>query len=86
MNDTNPLDELARKLTALLPSGFKEGTEEIQQNFKAALQSGLSKMNLVTREEFDVQRSVLLKTREQLEQLEKKLATLEKTLNGHSNT
>ncbi len=49
----------------------------MQQNFKAVLQAGLSKLDLVTREEFEVQRAVLARTRDKLEQLERELATLE---------
>ena len=45
--------------------------DELQQNFKAVLQAGLAKLDLVTREEFDVQRAVLLRTREKLEALER---------------
>ena len=67
MIDLNNIDELARRLSGLVPPGLRESREELQENFKAVLQSGLSKLDLVTREEFDVQRAVLLRTREQLE-------------------
>ena len=56
--------------------------EELQQNFKSVLQAGLGKLDLVTREEFDVQRAVLLRTREKLEALEKLVAELEANLAG----
>ena len=49
----------------------------MQQTFKSALQSGLGKLDLVTREEFDVQRAVLMRTREKLEALERAVAALE---------
>jgi len=77
MIDLNPIDELARRLSSLVPPGLRESREELQQTFKAALQSGLGKLDLVTREEFDVQRAVLLRTREKLEALEKTVAALE---------
>jgi BMFP domain-containing protein YqiC len=77
MIDLNPIDELARRLSSLVPPGLRESREELQQTFKAALQSGLAKLDLVTREEFDVQRAVLLRTREKLEALEKTVAALE---------
>ena len=76
MIDLSHIDELARRLSNLVPPGLREG-EELQENFKAVLQSGLAKLDLVTREEFDVQRAVLLRTREKLESLERALADLE---------
>ena len=77
MIDLNHIDELARRLSDLVPPGLRESKEELQQAFKGALQSGLSRLDLVTREEFDVQRVVLLRTREKLETLEHAVAELE---------
>jgi BMFP domain-containing protein YqiC len=74
MIDLAHLDELARRLGSLVPPGMREGREELQQNFKAVLQSGLARLDLVTREEFDVQRAVLLRTREKLDALERAVA------------
>ena len=76
MIDLAQLDELARRLSNLVPPGLREGREELQQNFKSVLQAGLGKLDLVTREEFDVQRAVLLRTREKLDALEQRLAEL----------
>ena len=76
MIDLAQLDELARRLSDLVPPGLRESQEELQQTFKSALQAGLSKLDLVTREEFDVQRAVLLRTREKLDALEQRLAEL----------
>ena len=76
MIDLSQLDELARRLSTLVPPGLREGREELQQNFKSVLQAVLCKLELVTREEFDVQRAVLARTREKLEALEKQLAAL----------
>ena len=78
MIDLNNIDELARRLSGLVPAGLRESREELQENFKAVLQSGLSKLDLVTREEFDVQRAVLLRTRETLEALEALVQQLER--------
>ena len=75
MIDLAQLDDLARRLSGLVPPGLREGREELQQNFKAVLQSGLARLDLVTREEFDVQRAVLLRTREKLDALERAVAT-----------
>ena len=78
MIDFSQLDDLARRLGNLLPPSVRENREELQQNFKAVLQSGLSKLDLVTREEFEVQRAVLLRTREKIEMLERRLAEIER--------
>ena len=77
MIDLAKVDELARKLADMVPPGLKDARADLEQNFKATLQSGLNRLDLVTREEFDVQRAVLLRTREKLEALERKLAELE---------
>ncbi|HEX5694722.1 MAG TPA: accessory factor UbiK family protein [Arenimonas sp.] len=77
MIDLKNIDDLARKLSDLVPPGLKDARADLEQNFKATLQSGLNRLDLVTREEFDVQRAVLLRTREKLDALERKLAELE---------
>ena len=78
MIDLNHIDALARRLSELVPPGLRESSEELQATFKSALQAGLTKLDLVTREEFEVQRAVLLRTREKLDALEQAVATLEK--------
>ena len=80
MIDLDKLDDLARRLSSLVPPAMREGREELQQNFKSVLQAGLGKLDLVTREEFEVQRAVLLRTREKLEALEALVSTLEAQL------
>ena len=77
MIDLNHIDDLARRLSQLVPPGLRDSQEELQQTFKSALQAGLAKLDLVTREEFDVQASVLKRTREKLAALEQRLAALE---------
>ena len=77
MIDLNHIDDLARRLSGLVPPGLREGREELQENFKAVLQSGLARLDLVTREEFEVQRAVLLRTREKLDALQKLVEQLE---------
>jgi len=77
MIDLNHLDDLARRLSDLVPPGLRESREELQATFKTALQVGLAKLDLVTREEFEVQRAVLLKTREKLDALEALVRELE---------
>jgi len=77
MIDLNHLDDLARRLSDLVPPGLRESREELQATFKTALQAGLAKLDLVTREEFEVQRAVLLKTREKLDALEATVRDIE---------
>ena len=77
MIDLTNIDDLARRLSSMVPPGLRESREELQQNFKSVLQSGLAKLDLVTREEFEVQRAVLLRTREKLEELQRAVAALE---------
>ena len=71
------IDELARRLVDALPSGLKALQADAEQNFRAVLQAGLARLDLVTREEFDVQAAVLKRTREKLAALETRLAALE---------
>jgi BMFP domain-containing protein YqiC len=80
MIDLTAIDELARKLSALVPPGLKDAGADIEQNMKATLQSGLARLDLVTREEFEVQRAVLLRTREKIDALERTLQVLEARL------
>jgi len=82
MIDLNHIDDLARRLSAMVPPGLRGNTsqelrDELQQNFKSVLQSGLARLDLVTREEFEVQRAVLLRTREKLEELQRAVTELE---------
>jgi ubiquinone biosynthesis accessory factor UbiK len=79
--DVRTIDELARKLANSLPDGLVALKTDAEQNFKAVLQSTLERMNLVSRQEFDVQTAVLARTREKLTALEQRLAQLEK--NAH---
>lgn len=76
--DPKTLDELARKLGESLPPQIRALQQDVEQNFRAVLQAGLTKLDLVTRQEFEVQAGVLARTREKLEALEKRLADLER--------
>ena len=76
--DPKSLDELARKLAEAVPPGLAALGKDLEQNFKAVLQGGLAKLELVTRQEFDIQAAVLRRSRERLEELEKRIAALEK--------
>lgn len=71
------IENLAAKLAESLPEGLRSMREDLEQNFRSVLQSRLSRLDLVTREEFDVQEAVLKRTREKLEALERRLDELE---------
>jgi ubiquinone biosynthesis accessory factor UbiK len=74
MADTRLLEEMDRKMKEILARG---PAADIEKNLRVLLQSAFSRLDLVTREEFDVQREVLARTRTKLEALEAKLAELE---------
>lgn len=78
MFDPKAIDDIASKLTAALPSGFNNLKDDIDKNFHIILQTTLGKLDLVTREEFEVQKAVLAKTRSKLEALEQRVADIEK--------
>ncbi len=78
MIDRNVMDDLAGKISALVPPGMKGIQDDMEKNIRGVLQSAFARMELVTREEFDVQNEVLSRTRTKLELLEKQVAELEK--------
>ncbi len=73
--DNRVLDEISKKINELLAN---TPAADVQKNLRALLQANFAKLDLVTREEFDVQRSVLLRAREKIAQLEERLAELER--------
>jgi BMFP domain-containing protein YqiC len=75
--DPRLIDDLARRLAGSVPESVSALRRDLEQNFKGVLQSQLARMDLVTREEFDVQAAVLKRTREKLAALEQRLADLE---------
>jgi BMFP domain-containing protein YqiC len=75
--DPKIFNDMANKLAGAIPSGARDIQHDLEKNFKAVLQSKFAKLDLVTREEFDVQKAVLQRTREKLEALEKQVAELE---------
>ena len=72
------IDSLARRLAASLPQSLKAVREDVEANFRSVLKSSLARMDLVTREEFEVQQLVLARTREKLDALEQRLAGFER--------
>jgi BMFP domain-containing protein YqiC len=84
--DPRFIDDLARKLSAAVPQSVTNLRRDLEDNFKAVLQSALARMDLVTRQEFDVQAGVLRRTREKLEALDAKLTALEAEANRKANS
>ncbi len=78
MIDSKILDDLAQQLAKTVPTGLQVLQEDLKQNLRAGLEAGLSHLDLVTREEFDVQVAVLARTREKLEALERQVAEMER--------
>ena len=78
MIDPKKLEEIAKQIHNALPPGIRSMGEEVEKKTRQVLQAQLNKLDLVSREEFDVQTKVLLRTREKLDALEQAVATLEK--------
>lgn len=74
------IDELIHRISAGMPSGMKTLQADMEKNIRAAVRATLDKMDVVTREEFDIQREVLARTRVRLEQLEQQVAELEDSM------
>ena len=83
MFDPKNFEDLAKKLYTALPSSLQSFENEIQQKFKDILQSAFTHMDLVTREEFDVQIKVLARTREKVDALQLQVNTLLDTKKKH---
>ncbi len=77
MFDPKSIDDIATRLSDAIPPGLSNLKEDMEKNFRAILQGALAKMDLVTREEFEVQKGVLAKTRSKLEDLEKRVTEME---------
>jgi BMFP domain-containing protein YqiC len=80
MIDPKLIDDLTARLAGNLPGGLQLLQDDLKKNLRASLEAGLAKLDLVTREEFDVQSAVLARTREKLERLEAQVRELEQQL------
>jgi BMFP domain-containing protein YqiC len=78
--DPKILDDISRRIAAALPPGVSTIKADLEKNIRAALEGVIGNMNLVSRQEFDVQQKVLERTRSKLEALERQLAELEKNI------
>ncbi len=80
MPDARILDDIARRLSQAMPSSARAVQEDLEKNLRAATQSVFAKLDLVTREEFDVQRKLLERSRAKIDALEQQVAELEAKL------
>lgn len=80
------LEKIVRQVMRSLPGGDSQLRQDLEKNLHAAMQMVFSRMDLVTREEFEVQRDLLARSRTKLEQLEKQIAELEAQLKRNQET
>ena len=80
MFDPKAIDDIASRLAGAIPPGLNNLKEDLEKTFHAILQGALGKLDLVTREEFEVQKLVLAKTRSKLEDLEKRVTEMEQNV------
>jgi hypothetical protein len=80
MPDSRILDDIARRLSDAMPASAKAVQDDLEKNLRAAAQATFAKLDLVTREEFDVQRKLLARSRAKIELLEKQVSELEAKL------
>jgi hypothetical protein len=77
MFDPKQLDDLAQRLAVSLPKGVQTLRDDLARNLRASLEAGLTRLDLVSREEFEVQAAVLARARDKLARLETRVAELE---------
>jgi BMFP domain-containing protein YqiC len=73
------LDDIVRRLVESVPPGVRAVQQDLESNFRAVLRASLTKLDLVSRDEFDAQMRVLERTRARLEELERRVATIDGT-------
>ena len=86
MLDPKLIDDISKKVAGGLPRGLQALQDDLRHNLHSALESTLARLDLVTREEFDIQQAVLLRTREKLAALEARISALEKAAGEDQNT
>ncbi len=86
MIDTKKIEQIARQVHEAIPKGVREFGNDFEKKIRQILQAQLSKLDLINREEFDIQTQVLLRTREKLAQLEQRVSQLEAKISGTSVT
>ncbi len=84
MIDPKTLDDFAKRLAEVVPQSARDLHQDIEKNLRAVVTGTFNKLNLVTREEFEIQQDVLQRTRGKVDILEKQIADLEKRLLHHA--
>jgi hypothetical protein len=79
------IEMIISDIAKILPEDLNVMKDDIEKNLRATLNAAFSKMDLVTREEFDIQASLLSRTREKLEGLQEKLSVLEEQLEKNNS-
>jgi BMFP domain-containing protein YqiC len=82
MTGRRDIDQIALRLVSLVPPGMADAHKDLRANFRDILAQGLRRLELVTREEFDVQAQVLVRTRARVEELERRVAELEAAMSS----
>ena len=80
--DSRFIDETVKRISDAMPAGARRLQEDFEKNVRAALSAAFARLDLVSREEFDVQRGVLQRSRERIEALERRIAELEARLDS----
>ncbi|KLV06056.1 cytoplasmic protein [Photobacterium ganghwense] len=86
MFDPKKLEQIAKQIQDAMPQPVKELGNDVEQKVRQVIQAQLGKLDVVSREEFDVQTQVLLRTRQKLTALEQKLEELESRLNDNADS
>lgn len=85
MLDPKQFDDLVQRISSAMPKGLQVLHEDINRNVRASVEAGLARLDLVTREEFDVQSAVLARSREKLSKLERQVEAMERALKSQGS-
>ncbi len=86
MLDPKVIDEISSKVAANLPRSLQALQNDLQYNLRSTIGAALNRLNLVTREEFEIQQAVLARTRAKVDALEKRVKELERALESRENS
>ena len=83
--DTQTLDEIVRKISSAIPDDLKTAKQNLEKNARSAAEGVFQRLDLVTREEFDVQSKMLSKSQQRIKELEQRIKELEQELLNNKN-
>ena len=86
MSIAHTIEEMSQRIEQALPEGLRQTKTEVDKTIRQAVMNAFQKMELVTRDEFDIQTQVLARTRTKLEALEQRVAALEAALNNDTES